>query len=59
MKKSVDIFDMKKANKEAERFFVESDPMGFNSTFGKCQTMEDINQTAKELYNEFFPDDEE
>ena len=39
---------------KARRFFEESDPIGITNIFGGCKDLADIEQTAEELYDEFF-----
>ena len=39
---------------KARRFFEESDNGGIECLFGNCNTIEEIEETASELYDEFF-----
>jgi len=50
---TVNMFDL---NDHAIRFMEESDPVAIESLFGDCTTVEEINKTADELYNDFFED---
>lgn len=42
--------------KKARRFFEESDQVALDDIFGKCESIEEIEEVANELYNETFED---
>ena len=46
--------DIRELNEKAQRFFEASDSNGINDIFGKCKSIDEINEIADELYDEFF-----
>lgn len=39
---------------KARRFFEESDELALDGLFGNCNTIEEIEKIANDLYDEFF-----
>ena len=46
--------DIRELEEKAQRFFEESDEGALRDFFGDCKTIEEINATANDLYDEFF-----
>ena len=49
--------DIRELNEKAQRFFEASEINGINDIFGKCKTIDEINETADDLYDDFFGED--
>ncbi len=41
-------------SRKAMRFFEESDPKALDDIFGDCETVEEIEETAAEMYDDIF-----
>lgn len=46
--------DFRFLSPKARRFFEESDQQGFEDLFGDCDSIEEIEAKAEEMYEEFF-----
>lgn len=45
-------------NSKARRFYIESDGQALAELFGACKSLQEINDTANNLYNMFFDQSE-
>lgn len=46
--------DIRELGEKAQRFFEESDQGAREDLFGECKSIEEINNVAEDLYEEFF-----
>lgn len=53
-KMNLQTLDIRYLNEKAQRFFETSDGRALDDLFGECQSIEEINNTANDLYDEFF-----
>lgn len=51
---NLETLDIRKVNEKAQRFFEESDQGALADIFGKCESIEEINATAEDWYDEVF-----
>ena len=45
-------------SRKAMRFFEESDQQALDDLFGDCNSLEDIENAADEMYDEFFGEED-
>lgn len=53
-KKELLNLDIRVLSEKAQRIFEESDQNAINDFFGKCESIDDINRAAEDLYSEIF-----
>lgn len=56
---NIDHRNFNELTSKARSFFEQSDQYAWRDLFGRCNTIEEINEIAEDLYDDFFGEDDE